>query len=77
MANMFDQCSSLISLPKIDKWIFYVMDQHIRVYDIFKDCSSLIWIPKLNNFSKELWLSDDENDNRQYSRFDYEHKIFY
>ena len=52
------------------------MTQHIRVYDIFKDCSSLIWIPKLDNFSKELWL-DDENDNRQYSRFDYEHKIFY
>ena len=74
---MFSECSSLISLPKIDKWLFDVITKLIRVYDIFKDCSSLIWIPNLNAYSKELWLSDDKNDNRQYIHFDYEHKIFY
>ena len=53
------------------------MPERIRVYDMFKDCSSLIYMPKLNNLSKELWLSDDKDDDRQYIRFDYEHKIFY
>ena len=49
----------------------------IRVYDIFKDCSSLICIPNLDEYSKELWLSDDKNDMRQYSRYDWEHKTVY
>ena len=47
----------------------------IRVYDIFKDCSSLICIPNLDEYSKELWLSDDKNDNC--TRRDGVHEILY
>ena len=77
MTNMFSECTSIISFPHIDKWLLDVIMKKIRVYDIFKDCSSLICIPNLDEYSKELWLIDDKNDMRQYSRYDWEHKTVY
>ena len=77
MSDMFHGCTSLISLPNIDKWLYTVIINRIRIYDIFEDCSSLLYTPTLNKYSKELWLSNDKNDNRQYSRFDGIHKVLY
>ena len=49
MNNMFQNCSSLESLPEITKWNF---DSLIDINYIFKGCKSLKASPDFSNWNK-------------------------
>ena len=62
MNNMFEECSSLISIPEITKWD---MSNVNNINNMFSKCFSLISLPDITklNFSnlenKQNLVSDD------------------